>query len=112
MSVPRCRSRRHSSFHPLPYDLMPPNLLLWPWLIFVFVIGACVGSFLNVVIYRLPAGESLITPGSRCPQCGHDLAWFENIPILGWIALRGRCRHCKAPISVQYPLIEAACAIL
>lgn len=86
------------------------NLL--PWLIFITVVGACVGSFLNVVTMRLPEGRNIVTPPSACPKCGHRLAWFENIPIVSWLALRGRCRSCREPISAQYPLIEATTAIL
>ncbi len=82
------------------------------WFILVTVYGACVGSFLNVVIVRLPQGVSVVTPRSSCPKCGHGLAWYDNVPILGWLWLRGRCRYCKAPISAQYPLVEAACAAL
>ncbi len=83
-----------------------------PWLILVVLFGACIGSFLNVVICRLPAGESLVRPPSRCPRCGHPLAWYDNVPVLGWFWLRGRCRYCQTPISIQYPLIEAATALL
>lgn len=83
-----------------------------PWLMIIGVYGACVGSFLNVVIYRLPNGQSLLRPASSCPQCGHKLAVYDNVPILGWLWLLGRCRTCKARISIQYPLIEAACAVL
>jgi leader peptidase (prepilin peptidase)/N-methyltransferase len=75
------------------------------------VLGASVGSFLNVVVYRLPAGLSLVSPPSRCPRCFHPLSWFENVPVLGWLGLRGRCRHCRAAIAVRYPLVEAAMAI-
>ncbi len=82
----------------------------FPWLTLVIVYGACVGSFLNVVIYRLPRDLGIATPRSSCPKCDHMLAWYDNVPILGWLWLRGKCRYCKAPISVQYPLIEAACA--
>ncbi len=85
---------------------------LWPWLIFITVCGACVGSFLNVVIYRLPEGKSLVMPPSHCPKCGTRLRWYENVPVLAWFALRGRCRSCKGPISFQYPLIEAVTAAL
>ncbi len=85
---------------------------LWPWLILVVLYGACVGSFLNVVIYRMPAGESLLRPGSHCPRCQRGLAWFENIPIVSWLVLRARCRTCGASISAQYPLVEAVCALL
>ena len=79
-----------------------------PYIIFVFAIGACVGSFLNVVVWRLPRDESLVTPPSRCPKCGHRLAWFDNLPIVGWIFLRGKCRYCKQPISPRYPIVEAS----
>lgn len=79
---------------------------------FVFILGACIGSFLNVVVYRLPAGLSLLWPPSRCPHCGHRLGKQENIPILGWLWLRGRCRWCKALISPRYPLVEAITALL
>jgi len=85
---------------------------LWPWIILTFLYGGCVGSFLNVVIYRLPAGESLVRPGSHCPQCGRHLRWFENIPVISWAMLRARCRSCRIGISVQYPLVEALCAVL
>ncbi|GAB4231822.1 MAG: A24 family peptidase [Stanieria sp.] len=80
--------------------------------IFVFIFGAAIGSFLNVVIYRVPAGISLIYPPSRCPQCFHRLGKTENIPILGWLWLQGRCRWCKTPISSRYPLVEAATGII
>jgi leader peptidase (prepilin peptidase) / N-methyltransferase len=78
----------------------------------VFGLGACVGSFLNVVIYRLPAGISLLWPPSRCPKCGHKLGLTENIPILGWLMLWGRCRHCHTSISVRYPLFETFTALM
>jgi len=82
---------------------MTPN---WVWLTFITIAGACVGSFLNVVVYRLPEGLSLVTPPSRCPKCENRLAFYDNVPVLGWLWLRGKCRKCKAPISVQYPLVE------
>ncbi len=72
----------------------------------VALVGACIGSFLNVVVWRLPREESLVFPGSHCPRCGASLAWFENVPLLSWLLLRGRCRHCQAPIAVRYPLVE------
>ena len=74
------------------------------------MLGAVVGSFLNVVIYRLPRGESLIAPGSRCPACAAAIAPYDNVPVVSWLALRGRCRHCAAPISTRYPLVEALTA--
>src|SRR5688572_17022393 len=83
------------------------------WVVAVIgLFGLLVGSFLNVVIYRVPRGESIVSPGSRCTNCGHDLSWFENVPILAWILLRALCRKCKTPISARYPLMEAGNAIL
>jgi leader peptidase (prepilin peptidase)/N-methyltransferase len=73
---------------------------------FAFALGLAVGSFLNVVIHRLPRGESLVHPRSRCPRCGAPIAFFDNVPVLSWIALRGRCRACRAPISARYPAVE------
>jgi leader peptidase (prepilin peptidase) / N-methyltransferase len=74
--------------------------------------GAIIGSFLNVVAYRLPRGESLSHPPSRCPSCGAPVKPYDNIPVLSWLLLRGRCRNCKEPISWRYPLVEAATGIL
>ncbi len=74
--------------------------------------GACIGSFLNVCIYRLPRRESLMWPASRCTSCQRALAWYENVPILGWLTLRGRCRTCHAGISVMYPIVEAITALI
>jgi leader peptidase (prepilin peptidase)/N-methyltransferase len=72
----------------------------------VFVLGLVVGSFLNVVIHRVPAGESVVRPRSRCPGCGHEIAARDNVPVVSWLLLRGRCRSCGEPISVRYPLVE------
>lgn len=77
-----------------------------------FVVGLCIGSFLNVCVSRWPRELSVVSPRSRCPQCGHQLAWFENIPVLSWLALRARCRCCDEPISPIYPLGELAIGIL
>jgi leader peptidase (prepilin peptidase)/N-methyltransferase len=74
--------------------------------ILVAVIGLVVGSFLNVCIHRIPRGESLNHPPSRCPHCGTGLRWFDNVPVLGYLWLRGRCRSCRAPISIRYPIVE------
>jgi leader peptidase (prepilin peptidase) / N-methyltransferase len=74
--------------------------------------GAIVGSFLNVCIYRLPRGKSVVWPSSACPNCGRELAWFENIPVISYLALWGRCRTCRYPISGRYPLVEALTALL
>jgi len=79
---------------------------------FAGVLGAVFGSFLNVVAYRLPRHESLITPASRCPSCGTPVKPYDNIPILSWLLLRGRCRGCSEPISPRYPLVEALTAAL
>jgi len=72
----------------------------------VSAVGLCFGSFLNVCILRIPKDQSLLRPPSTCPQCGHPIAWFDNIPVFSWLALRGKCRQCRASISLQYPLIE------
>jgi leader peptidase (prepilin peptidase) / N-methyltransferase len=80
--------------------------------IIVFWLGAAIGSFLNVVVYRVPAGVSILWPPSRCPKCFHQLGMGENIPILGWLLLRGKCRHCRTTISPRYPLIEAITAVI
>jgi leader peptidase (prepilin peptidase) / N-methyltransferase len=72
------------------------------------LLGLIVGSFLNVCIHRLPLRQSLVRPGSRCPRCGYELRWFDNIPVLSWLTLLGRCRKCRARISIRYPLVELA----
>jgi len=84
-----------------------PIVALW-----LFALGGSIGSFLNVVVYRLPAGKSLIVPGSHCPACTHPIRWYDNVPVLGWFVLRGRCRDCGGPISFRYPLVEGTTAAL
>jgi leader peptidase (prepilin peptidase)/N-methyltransferase len=79
----------------------------WPLWTLAFVLGACIGSFLNVCIYRMPAEESVVHPRSRCPRCGTTIAWYDNLPLVSWALLRARCRGCKTPISARYPLVEA-----
>jgi len=74
------------------------------------LLGACVGSFLHVVAWRLPRQESLLHPGSHCPHCGSPVRWFDNVPVLGWLWLGGRCRDCHSPIASRYPLVELLCA--
>lgn len=76
------------------------------------LLGLLVGSFLNVCIHRLPRGESLLWPASHCPSCQRPLAWYENVPLVSWLVLRGRCRSCGAPISLAYPLVEAATGLV
>ena len=80
--------------------------------IFAGLIGLAFGSFLNVCLTRWPAGESIVTPRSHCRTCGRELAWWENIPLLSWLALRGRCRTCRDSIGWRYPLVEIAVAVL
>ena len=84
----------------------------WPFVAVAAVLGAVIGSFLNVVIARLPRGESLVRPGSRCPACGAAIAWHDNVPIVAWLWLGARCRACRAPISARYPLVEGLTAVL
>jgi leader peptidase (prepilin peptidase)/N-methyltransferase len=80
---------------------------------FALLLGAIVGSFLNVVILRLPSeDESIVFPASHCPRCQNTLSWYENIPVISFLALRGRCRHCHARISLQYPIVELCMALL
>jgi len=83
-----------------------------PVLVLAGVFGLVIGSFLNVCIYRLPLGQSLVTPPSRCTKCGYALRWYDNIPVLSWVSLGGKCRQCRAPISAQYPIVELATALL
>jgi leader peptidase (prepilin peptidase) / N-methyltransferase len=78
----------------------------WIWFVFIFAFGCCIGSFLNVVIYRLPRDESLIKPPSACPACGTHIRFYDNIPLVSWLLLGAKCRHCKAPISPRYFVIE------
>ena len=75
-------------------------------LVLLFAVGLIVGSFLNVCIYRLPRRESVMWPASHCTACNRALAWYENVPVAGWLALRGRCRTCREPISAMYPIVE------
>lgn len=77
-----------------------------------FIFGAVIGSFLNVLVCRLPEGMSLVSPASHCPKCAHPIRPYDNIPILGWLVLRGRCRDCREPISVRYPIVELLTALL
>ncbi len=79
---------------------------------FSFWLGACIASFLNVVIWRAPRGESIVSPPSHCPKCNAPIKWWQNIPILSWLALRGRCANCRAPISPRYIFVEALGGVL
>lgn len=80
--------------------------------LFALLWGGLWGSFLNVVVYRLPAGLSVVRPGSRCPECLTPIRWWQNVPVLSWLWLRGRCAACRAPISLRYPTVEAVAALL
>src|SRR5688500_7551601 len=79
--------------------------------VFVFVIGACIGSFLNVVIYRVPNELSIVLPNSACPSCKTAIKPYDNIPILSWLVLGGKCRNCKGPIAWRYPAVELLTAL-
>jgi prepilin signal peptidase PulO-like enzyme (type II secretory pathway) len=89
---------------------MPPQT--FALLVAIFVIGAIIGSFLNVVIYRLPRGMSLMRPASQCPKCSHPIRWYDNVPILGWFLLDGKCHDCGTQISRRYPLVEFAVGLM
>ena len=84
----------------------------WIWLVFIVAFGACIGSFLNVVIYRVPRDKSLVSPPSACPECNTPIRFYNNIPIFSWLVLRGKCPDCKAPISCRYFFVELITAIL
>ncbi len=73
---------------------------------YVLLVGMCIGSFLNVCIYRIPNGSSIVRPPSSCPVCNASIKWFDNLPVVSYILLRGRCRGCKTPISIRYPIVE------
>ncbi|WIE71949.1 A24 family peptidase [Curtobacterium sp. MCJR17_020] len=80
--------------------------------VLVGLLGLAIGSFLNVVVYRVPAGMSVVAPASSCPGCGHEIRRRDNVPVVSWLLLRARCRDCSAPISARYPLVEAATGLL
>lgn len=82
------------------------------WIGLVGVLGTLIGSFLNVVVARVPDGRSVVRPGSACPQCRHEVRGRDNVPVLSWLVLRGRCRDCAAPIPVRYPLVEAGTGLV
>ena len=86
-----------------------PLAIVYLW---IFFLGACIGSFLNVCIYRIPAGLSIVSPPSRCPQCETKIRWWQNIPIVSWLFLRGKCATCKEKISVRYLLVETLTGLL
>jgi len=85
---------------------------IWIEYLEIFILGLIIGSFLNVVIYRMPMEKSIISPPSSCPNCGYRLKWYDNIPVISYLILKGRCRNCKTEISLIYPLIELLTGIL
>jgi leader peptidase (prepilin peptidase)/N-methyltransferase len=84
----------------------------WYFVTMAFLFGTCIGSFLNVCVSRWPADLSVVKPRSRCPYCGHEITWYENIPLISWLLLRAKCSGCKAPISAVYPLLELTVALV
>lgn len=101
----------------MPAAALPSWTDVFPWaetavLACGFVWGAMLGSFLNVVVHRMPRGASVVHGRSRCPRCGAAVRARDNVPVVGWLLLRGRCRDCAAPISARYPLVEAGCGLL
>src|SRR5262245_3005212 len=89
--------------------MLDQPIYLYAWM---FVIGSVVGSFLNVVIYRMPRGMSLLAPSSHCPKCRHAIRWYDNVPILSWLWLGRRCRDCGTTIPARYPLVEAVTGLM
>ena len=92
------------------YPFLPQMMPLWH--VMIFMVGTCIGSFLNVCIWRMPRGESVVSPPSRCPKCGHELPWYENIPLFSWLALRGKCSSCATPITSRYFFVELLTGVL
>ena len=90
-----------------PLPMVAAGLLIATW---VFVFWSLIGSFLNVVVYRLPLGQSVVHGGSRCPRCHTAIKWYDNLPVIGWLNLNGRCRSCDLPIAARYPIVESVCA--
>ena len=87
-------------------------LAYWFWFAVVFWVGCCLGSFLNVCIWRMPLGESVVTAPSHCPRCGHKIRWYENIPLFSFLCLRAKCSGCKQPISWRYFIVELLTGVL
>ncbi|QSH42271.1 prepilin peptidase [Lentisphaerota bacterium ZTH] len=92
------------------FQFLPQMMPFWYFM--SFIIGCCIGSFLNVCIYRIPAGKSLSMPPSHCPKCRHRIRWYENIPLLSWLVLRGQCSSCKCRIPARYFLVELLTGLL
>lgn len=90
-------------------ELIPVYIVIY---LLIFLFGTVIGSFLNVCIYRIPKHETVVTERSHCMTCGYQLQWYDMIPVLSWLVLKGKCRKCKAPVSAQYPIVEAGNGIL
>lgn len=89
------------------FSSVPIDPFVATWIIsFATILGLLIGSFLNVVIWRVPRGESIVSPPSACPKCGSGIKWFDNVPVISWLVLKAKCRNCKNPISWRYPLVE------
>ena len=93
-------------------EVLGQNFMFWLGFILTLIYGLCVGSFLNVLIYRVPIHESIVKRNSHCPKCNSYIKWYDNIPLISYIVLRGRCRNCKSRISMQYPVVEFLNAFL
>ena len=101
----------------MPHETLTDWLIAGPWaeavlLAFAFAFGSGFGSFLNVVVHRVPQGQSVVFGGSHCPSCGAMIRSRDNVPVFGWLLLRGRCRDCRAPISSRYPVVEALAGLI
>ncbi|MGA1192981.1 MAG: prepilin peptidase [Kiritimatiellia bacterium] len=92
--------------------MLPPEFMAWYGPVVALVVGLCIGSFLNVCIYRIPAEQSIVKPRSHCPRCGNLIAWYDNIPVLSYLALGAKCRRCGGKISPRYPLVELLTGVL
>jgi leader peptidase (prepilin peptidase)/N-methyltransferase len=97
---------------PRTADHLMTTALWWFAILWLGCLGGCVGSFFNVVWDRLGTGTGIVFPRSRCPQCGHAIRWYHNLPVLGWLMLRGRCYDCGGPIPIKHPLVEGFFATL
>ena len=115
-SWPNCTRKLSSIPDALNHINYCPRNIMLPLSTFIavicFVFGACIGSFLNVVIYRMPEGQSIVSPPSHCPACTHVIPFYFNLPIISFLLLKGKCRFCKAPISIRYPLVELITGLL
>lgn len=94
------------------FEILKDESMRIPIYVFITLLGVLFGSFLNVLIYRIPKKEEFVKTASHCMSCNHKLAWYDNIPIISWLTLKGKCRYCKTKLSAQYPIIEASNGLL